>query len=389
MGLLSGSLSLAEYRVEGDIDKLRNEEWLANRLQLTAFRPIDDTAEEMAAGWTRLGEPRDNDFAARHDFLREDYLAFSLRIDRRRIPGALLKQQLQEASEAFLASRPGLRRVPKTKREELREQVKLSLLARTLPVPAVFDVLWHRQRRRLWLFSLNRQAVENFESLFGRTFEGMQLVPMAPIDRAAACVPEELQEALQALNPAAGQGYLERVEGNHWLGTDFLLWLFHNSLTRSGDYVVHRPGPALEGAGFVAYLNDRLLLAASTDEGSQKVTLAGPQTRFAEAKTALAQGKEIRESTLYLEREQHQWRFSLKGDRFHLGSLRCPVVKPEYDPAEHESLAEVAEFFARVGAVEEGMQLFESLLQAFLRERLAPAWEAQAQSIRDWLAEKG
>lgn len=385
MGLLSGSISLNHYQVLGDTDKCDNLDWIAQRLSQFGFRPIDQTAEELSCGWVRLSDSQDADFAASPDFSRENYLAFSLRIDRRRVPGALLKQHFEQASEEFLQTRPGMKRVPKSKREELRDQVRLSLLARTLPTPATYDILWDRQRNRILLLSLNRQAVESFETLFGKTFEGMRLSALTPMDRALAAVDDETRAKLKALDQATSDGYLEQIEANRWLGWDFLRWLFHNSLTTSSEYPVNQEGIAVTGAPFVAYLNDRLLLAASSDEGQQKVTLAGPQTLFAEARTALAQGKELLEAIIYLERDQNQWRFSLKGDRFHFGSMRCPVVKPEVDPAEVEDLAEMSEFFARVGAIEEAAQLFDSLLARFVQDRMAEDWSRRQQTIQDWL----
>ena len=385
MGLLSGSVSLMPYRVTGALERLQDNDWLGQRLTMMGFRPIDQTAEELSAGWVQLADPHASDFVGRQDFVRDNYLCFSLRMDRRRIPGALLRQEYDLAAQAFLDSRPGMRRVPKAKREELKEQLRLSLLARSLPVPSMVDILLDRRSNRLWVLSLNRQALDSFETLFGKTFEGLQLAPIAPMDLAMSCLDEAEQPALQALDQARDGSFLERVEGNRWLGHDFLLWLFHRTLTTSSDYVVRRPGPGLEGAGFNAYLNDRLVLAAVDGEGRQRIAIAGPQTIFAEARTALSHGKSLEEGTLYLEKDRDQWRFTLKADRMTWSSLRCPVSAPDLDVDDQEQLAALAEFYARTGAIEEGLQLFESLLQAFLRERIAEDWPRREGVIRNWL----
>jgi len=37
--------------------------------------------------------------------------------------------------------------------------------------------------------------------------------------------------------------------------------------------------------------------------------------------------------------------------------------------------------------LEEGMQLFDTLLYTFLRQRLGPTWDTTAGLIQDWLAQ--
>ena len=179
---------------------------------------------------------------------------------------------------------------------------------------------------------------------------------------------------------------LEQIEANLWLGTDFLLWLMHETMNAGSEYTVNQPGPSVTGEGFVAYLNDRLLLAAKSETGEQKVTVTGSQDNFSEVRTALQGGKEIYEAVLYLEKEEKQWRMTLKGETFKFASFKSPAVTLEKDDITDPEMEREAVFFERMYLLEQGLQLFNSLLATFLKQRLEESWSPKEQAIRDYLA---
>lgn len=374
MGLLSNTVSICQFHVVGDLPAENFVEWAGQCLAGHAFQSIEGSSEEQSVGWVHLDDFEACDFTAPEAYARDHYLTFSLRRDRRRIPGGLLKAHLDRAEQKFLAEHPGLQRVPKNKREELREAVRGNLLSRTLPSPATFDAVWDTQTGRLTLTTLNGQVVELFENLFKTSFEGLRLVAVHPMARAAAVLGDERREALQSLNRAVNDAVLDQIRDNLWLGWDFLRWLVDRTLHSGSEYRVRRPGPAVEGESFVAYLNDRLVLSGGHDEGTQKITVAGPQDRFDEALAALETGKDIGEGTLYLEKGESQWKMTLKGELFQFGSYRCPAVKLEKDALTDPNSERMAVFFERMYVLEEGLQLFDSLLSAFLEERLSDNW---------------
>ena len=92
----------------------------------------------------------------------------------------------ESEADEFLSQHPGLQRVPKAKREELKEAVYGALLAKTLPAPAVWDAVWDTRSGILTLASLSAKVVDQFEVLFKQTFEGLTLTPLYPY---RACVP--------------------------------------------------------------------------------------------------------------------------------------------------------------------------------------------------------
>ena len=296
------------------------------------------------------------------------------------------ENHIEKAEGDFLAANPGLRRVPKQKREELREAVRGALFAKTLPAPSTYDVVWNTRTGLVTFTSLSPNVWELFENHFKNTFDGLRLVMIDPFSRAQRVVSDNLRPALEKANRAATGDVLDLIKDNEWLGSDFLLWLLYQTMTESSGYTVSQSGPAQEGEPFVAYLNDRLILLGGGEGAVQKVSIVGPQDRFSEVRAALQDGKQITEATLYLEKEEDLWKLTLKGMMFHFASFKCPPVKIEKDNLTDETNEKEAVFYERMDLLDKGLQLFDSLYAAFLNERLGKEWTEKERNIREWLA---
>lgn len=375
MGILANTVSLCQFQVLGDVPKdimATASEALASR----AFQSIDHNAEEVSVGWVSLDDSDNNDFSDPDVACRDNYLAFSLRKDERKIAPALFRRHLDQACKEFLETNPGLQRVPKPRKEEIRENVRLGLLKQTLPVPATFDAVWDADTHIVTLSTLSTKNVETFETLFKLTFPDLRLVPVTPYHRAEKVVGEALAPELVKANRAESDTVLDLIEDNTWIGTDFLRWLLVQTMQASGEYVVNQDGPAGKGEGFVAYINDKLSLLGKNEDGVQKIVASGPQNNFGEVLTALEDGKVICEATIYLEKEENLWKLTLKGDQFHFASLRSPGVKLEKDDMVDEDMEKKAIFFERMHLLETAQQLFNSLFSSFLAVRLSADWNA-------------
>ncbi|MRR56785.1 MAG: exonuclease [Deltaproteobacteria bacterium] len=389
MGILSNTASICQFRVAGDIPAMDLFEWISERLTKHGFISIDRGIEEFSVGWVTPDDHRVNDFSSPSAFWRDHYLFFTLRQDKRNIPGALLRAYQKVAEEEYLAANPGFRRVPKQKREEMREAVRASLLARTLPVPSTCDAVWDTRSKTLTIASISTKTVDLFDTLFRKTFEGLRLLAVHPFARAEQVAPPQLADALQASNRAGSEAVLDLIRSNQWLGRDFLLWTTYRTLNESSEYRISRPGPAPEGEAFTAYVNDRLVLCGGSDDGAQKITASGPQDRFGEVRMALRSGKGITEGTLYLQKDENEWKMTLKGEMFHFASLKSPKVQIERDDSVDPASEREAVFYERMHLLETGLQMFDSLYAAFLELRLGTTWEAEAARIEAWLAEEG
>jgi hypothetical protein len=383
MGILGNTVSLQQYDVLGELPRRDLDAWFGACLGKGAFRPIDDTAEERSVGWVHLEDDAESAFANPHGFRRDRYVFFALRRDQRKIPASLLRARVRREHARYLADHPGLKSVPKRRRDEIFDRIQHHLLARTLPAPATFDAVWDLETGVLSVTTLSAKVHEVFEDLFARTFEGFRLVAVHPFARAEKVVPAELKKALAAANGARTDDVAAQIAENRWIGWDFLAWLLFHTVQGGCDGVVDRPGPAVKGEKFEASVSDRLLLYDVKDEGTQKIAITGPQGDFAEARRAIASGKKIGDAAIRLERGDDLWKLTLKGDLFSFGGFKTPKVRLDEDTPD-EAAEREALFFERMALLTTGLQLFDSLFAAFLAERLGASWPKFSRKLHEW-----
>ena len=386
MGILFNTVSICQFRVVGDQPEKDLYEWVSDRLAKNGFRPIDETTDEASSGWVHLDDVSGNSFAYPRAFWRDHYFAFTLRRDVRRVPSVIFKTHMKKAEAKFLAAHPGLRRVPKQDREELKEAVLAALFAKTLPLPSTYDAVWDTRSGLVTFTSLSPRAVDLFENHFKNTFEGLRLLMLHPFSRAERVLKDGLKAGLLKANRAKTGDVLDLIHDNQWLGSDFLLWLTYRTMSQTPEYGVNQPGPAQEGEIFVAYLNDRLVLLGGEEGSVQKVSVIGSQDKFSEVRAALKNGKQITEATLYFEKEENQWKMTLKSMMFHFASFKSPSVKVEKDDMANQDDEREAVFYERMYVLEQGLQLFDSLYTSFLELRLDKKWANEEKRIRQWLA---
>lgn len=58
----------------------------------------------------------------------------------------------------------------KAKKQEIRENLRIKLLSKTLPVPSITDVVWNFSKGIVYLSTTNKSTKEIFVDLFQKTF---------------------------------------------------------------------------------------------------------------------------------------------------------------------------------------------------------------------------
>jgi len=176
MGLLSSSVSIMRYRVEGDLDTPVMET-VARALKKNSISEIDDHASEITAGWTSFNQPYQPDFKG-SSFVFGTYLVFSLRIDKKSISSKIIQKHYTiEMSKKLAAS--GRAYLSRSEKEMLKDHV-VNILSRRIPAtPNIYDVLWNYEEGSLWFFSNLKAANEELETLFSRSFK-LSLIRLFP-----------------------------------------------------------------------------------------------------------------------------------------------------------------------------------------------------------------
>jgi hypothetical protein len=386
MGVYANTVSITQFAVPGELPKSDQFEWFSKKLADRGFQSIENSTEESAEGWTLVDKPDDSSFDVPSEFWRDNYVVFSLRKDQRRIPAAVLKSHTGREEGAFLAQNPNLRRTPKHKREEIKEQVQLRLMTRCLPVPSNVDVVWDQKNGILTLYSLGTKVIERFEDIFRKTFEGFSPVIIHPFARARNLLEGQLLDSLEAANQAGSDAVVALIRDNQWLGWEFMLWLLQRGVNGEGEFSVCCPGHISNGEKFSAWIDDRIQFQGGGEEGGiQKVTVSGSQDSYLEAISALKGGKQITSATICMEKDENLWKLTLKGDTFGFASFKCPQVRVEKDSTVDQMSEREAVFYERMFLLDQGGQLFDSLFTAFLKERLTEAWNGRLQAIQAWL----
>jgi DNA recombination-dependent growth factor C len=198
VGFFSANISFTRYHL---VDPIEASLWpeIPGRLKAHGFRDIDASADERSFGWCCFEDMLDSAWKGAPPE-KGVYLAFGLRLDTRRIAPAVMKKHLTLALESYRLSlaEQGRKAVSREEKEEIKDQVRLKLMARSLPIPAVFDVVWNTQTGRILLGSTRDKIQEMFEELFFHTF-GIRAVPLLPYFLARQALPEGRRKGLEEI----------------------------------------------------------------------------------------------------------------------------------------------------------------------------------------------
>ena len=185
MSFLKTSTSFTRFRITDPVPStLWNE--VIEKLRQNSFRDIDELPEESYHGWTSFEDMLDTLWNT-NPVEKGTYLAFSLRLDTRRVPPAVIKKHLALALKQEEANNreQGKKFVSRERKKELKEQVMLRLRMRFLPIPAEFQVVWNTAESVVYFASTQQKMLDMFEELFIRTFD-LHLVPLSPYELAVS-----------------------------------------------------------------------------------------------------------------------------------------------------------------------------------------------------------
>ncbi len=177
MGLMHGSASFTRYMAEGTLPQ-NFMEVLSESVARYAFRDLDEKSiDERSAGWVNIMDMFDNRFAG-IEFLKEPYVAMSLRIDERKIPPTALKQYCREAEEK-IKEEEHLEFLLKGRRADIKEAVRLRLLKRAIPVARIYDMIWNTATGLVVFGCTSDRICDEFMVRFLQTFN-LQLQAICP-----------------------------------------------------------------------------------------------------------------------------------------------------------------------------------------------------------------
>jgi recombination associated protein RdgC len=176
MGILSASVSVTRYQVQGKVETPVTEN-ITNGLKDNTIAEIDNQISDKSVGWTSFDKPFQPNFEG-SSFVYGSYFVFSLRIDKKSItPKVLKKQYTIEAAKRMAES--GRDYLSKAEKKLVKDHVISGLCLRIPATPNVYDLVWNHEDSSVWFFTNLKAANEELESLFAKSF-GLSLIRMFP-----------------------------------------------------------------------------------------------------------------------------------------------------------------------------------------------------------------
>jgi hypothetical protein len=202
LGLLRGYPTISRYRILDDIPPQFTEELIGERLRKYSFGDIDTTADESSIGWVELFDEFSTDFGDGSYSFVSNY-AFTMRIDARKLSTKILNRYYA-IKERFFVEKNGHK--PNTrKKKDMRDNLRLELLKRTLLTTDLYEVVWFVKTSELWLFAAGEKLRVAFEELFYETF-GLNMRLLVPITIGLELLDDDKRMSLLDVRPSILSG---------------------------------------------------------------------------------------------------------------------------------------------------------------------------------------
>jgi DNA recombination-dependent growth factor C len=368
MSFVNGSMNYRIFKVEKEEDVKLDLNFIQEGLCSGAFSELSAESEE-SCGFVNIGEYKNTTATDTRNF-DFGFAAFSFRIDKKRVPGSLLKKTLEKLTTDYLENHPGKETLDKKTKKKLKDAAKEQLLRKAEPVPALYDIVWDIQNSKLYFFSLSEKTIEKMAEKFAMSFVGTRLVPTTAYERCENLCTDGLKARLIECAGTSSSNIAEIIESNRWIGEDFITWLLyraHNGMSSYGD----------DADMFAAYPDFMFVLADNTDSG-QKVKITGEQIQCLEIKSALNEGKTIEQATLVIDTPESPLHFTLISKTFDIKGFKIPkeLIKGLDPDTAIKIRYSILEFLE---------QAINVLLIEFLRARLSAKWESEEiEKIQQW-----
>lgn len=379
MSFLKNTVSFTRFRVQGiSSDTKKN---FADRLRQFAFMPIDDIAEEKSYGWTSIEDMED--FAFANSPWKGKFLCFSFRLDQRKISPAVLKRQIRKAmdEEQEKLAEIGQKYISRDRKKGITELVKLRLRAKTLPVPAVFEVIWDTEADCLYFEGTSGKLIAVFAVFFLNTLgkeeaRTVNLEQLAPASLAENLLRDNGNVSLENLEQTVfmeDKGNIpdENADADSILGEEFLTWLW----CKSERYDAF----SCQDKKYYFIFENKVCVRGYNGSNKVSTSVSGAANPKFEALLGLEKGKKVNSASLVMSNLDEQFQMNTKSGSFDFLSLKTP-------PVPHDGENPDTVFFLKMDMVQTAADYFDEAFKQFLLCRLdQEKWQEEVVKIKDWI----
>jgi hypothetical protein len=370
MGFIKGGITVSRFKISGGSEIFDDIDGVCHSLHGYRFRPIEGAAEQ-SQGWALFDTPFDDEHSlgfCEDTVLFDNYLAFCLRVDRKRIPGSVKKIEVDKAIRAEKATSGA---ISKARKLEIKESVLLRLLARATAVPSSVEVLVDREGGVIYVATGQAKTLGLLQELMNSTFS--DALELEPIN---ACAAVERRLELENQNPfAAIQRKDQAVDFLGETGNMFLTWLWF----RDGRDMGGQNGIPV----FSLYLDRKL--AAASEVGSVSVTASAAMEGGLEvAKKAIFEGRKIYSARAVAVQDGELFFDVVLTNELALSGIKLPKVQIESDSVDVDEVR-LATLLLRIDLLKRLCSFVDAAFEEFLDAAMDERRWAQVQAqITEW-----
>ena len=178
MGLLNSRLNARRFHVEGELPENFREIYRDN-LQKSSFVEPPNVTAEAVIGWTDISNMLSSEFENFNTWYVGEWILFGMRIDKRSIPAAKLKAEINLRCAKW-AQENGVERCPGSVRADIKETIQAEWLPRVMPKTVMHEVAWNVSTNRLYFSTHSDAAGDVLRKRFFMTF-GRKIYPLGPL----------------------------------------------------------------------------------------------------------------------------------------------------------------------------------------------------------------
>lgn len=384
MGLTSGPVTFQRFWATGSLPGDVDDAFLA-AVQERAFGRLAPLSDDTQVGWIGPGHLFETEIVG-HKVAYGAYALLAVRVDKLRVPPAVLKSYVRLEEEALLQA-SGKEFLSKGERRQAKDTAQIraeqELRAGQHRSMSSYPVLIDLANQTVYLGGTSSNLADRFMALFLDTF-GVGLEP-ADTERVAQRLmqPAGRSRSLENLPPAHLIRPPDGYEGGgadfapgylKFLGRELLTWLWYQ--TEAGD----GPLRVTNGDSVTVALDKSLRLQCDFDLTGSDVITADNPTALPEAKAALRVGKQVTRAGMVLGSPLGEFRLTLDGLRFTVSGLQVP----ESQQGEEDHHARLEQRFELIA---DAATLLDALFEAFLLKRTSTRdWEMELRQMRSWIA---
>ena len=367
MAITTRNTSMTRFGVPEEVAALPTMEF-EQKLRQQGFRAIDEGAELSSTGWTGLVNINDPEFTTQ-TIASGNFYYWGMRIDKRNVPAAVLRNEIAKVMEAEL-KRTGKQFVSRERRSEIKDIVRLRLLARVPAVPKVIQCVFDGERGTLYVGSVSSAELDIFENLFFNTFDALPIAT-SPSDRAVAVLGDGVTEALSAI-------HVSEKSVEFPLYCDFLLWMWYKTDTfhggnftlASGDY-----SAVVDGKVTVVEFHDGEVIS------QVDVKTKDEANEFSDMKYGLWKfERTVAKMNINVTRGDDEFNFALDATKPNSVIVKTPAIR-----LNGESVLADGPFLEKMALLDVAQNYLDDMYTLFVKTRLSTRWVKERQNINVWL----